>query len=298
MALIGCSANRQVVAERLGERETLPEVCGVPSPSNEQQASFLAEFAALRAALPARIAEQLTDEAAVDITDITIDAECSPIVHKRDGSSMALSSECVVTQAELVELVHGHWLARGIVVGPDHRATLPNVLHRLSVKIDRHDEVDGVTARVGRHCTGAAGVLLDLISRVAHENASLLLVGMPDKGKTTLLRECAALLASDEYGKKRIHIVVKSCEIAGVTIGLNFSSTFERKLESFCPGQRGILISRSPRSLPSLFPVHVHVSNHLPATPNKVRAMARVRTQLSVPRAARRCRCRQTRRRS
>jgi nucleoside-triphosphatase THEP1 len=69
--------------------------------------------------------------------------------------------------------------------------------------------VVGLTLRVGRAVTGIVDILRDLIE----SGQSILLMGRPGLGKTTLLREMARVLA-DEIGK-RVVIVDTSNEIAG-----------------------------------------------------------------------------------
>ncbi len=90
------------------------------------------------------------------------------------------------------------------------------MLHRISAKYDRTGKViDGVTYRVGKHVPGAAGLLVDVLAAVANGGRSLLLLGPPGVGKTTLLRECAAILGSDAFGAKAVHVIDTSNEIAG-----------------------------------------------------------------------------------
>ena len=67
----------------------------------------------------------------------------------------------------------------------------------------------GLTCRVGRALFGTVDILRDVIE----QGKSLLLLGRPGVGKTTLLREAARLLA-DDLGK-RVIVVDTSNEIAG-----------------------------------------------------------------------------------
>ena len=93
--------------------------------------------------------------------------------------------------------------------GGDNRAGIPATLHRISAMRNRRSVIVGLTLRVGRAVMGIVDILRDLIT----ENDSVLLMGRPGLGKTTLLREMARVLA-DEEGK-RVVIVDTSNEIAG-----------------------------------------------------------------------------------
>ncbi|XP_074290251.1 protein SEEDLING PLASTID DEVELOPMENT 1 [Silene latifolia] len=91
----------------------------------------------------------------------------------------------------------------------DNRAGISRTLHRISAIRNRKDAIIGLTCRVGRAITGSADLLRDLVK----DGASLLLIGPPGVGKTTIIREIARMLA-DECGK-RVMIVDTSNEIGG-----------------------------------------------------------------------------------
>ena len=92
--------------------------------------------------------------------------------------------------------------------GDDNRAGIERTLHRISAIRNRRGEVVGLTCRVGRAVHGSARVIEDL----ALSGKSILLVGRPGVGKTTILRELARVLAD---ARKRVIIVDTSNEIAG-----------------------------------------------------------------------------------
>ena len=99
--------------------------------------------------------------------------------------------------------------ARVGAFGDDNRAGIPYTLHRISAIRNRQGEIVGLTCRVGRAVTGT----IDLIKDMVVSGSSILLLGRPGVGKTTMLRECARVLA-DELGK-RVVIVDTRNEIGG-----------------------------------------------------------------------------------
>jgi len=93
--------------------------------------------------------------------------------------------------------------------GDDNRAGIERTLHRISVIRNRAGDPVGLTCRVGRAVFGTIRILQDLVMT----GESLLLLGRPGIGKTTMLREVARVLADD--GERRVVIVDTSNEIAG-----------------------------------------------------------------------------------
>src|SRR2546422_460465 len=93
--------------------------------------------------------------------------------------------------------------------GDDNRAGIERTLHRISAIRNRSGQIVGLTCRVGRAITGTIDIIKDMVIG----GKSILLLGRPGIGKTTMLRECARVLA-DEM-KKRVVIVDTSNEIGG-----------------------------------------------------------------------------------
>ncbi len=93
--------------------------------------------------------------------------------------------------------------------GKDNRAGIERTLHRISAIRNRQGNVIGLTCRVGRAVVGTVDIVRDVIE----SGKSILLLGRPGVGKTTLLREAARVLAVEL--KKRVVVVDTSNEIAG-----------------------------------------------------------------------------------
>ena len=91
--------------------------------------------------------------------------------------------------------------------GADNRAGIERTLHRISAIRNRKGAVIGLTCRVGRAVYGVIDIIQDIIT----SGSSLLLLGRPGVGKTTLLREASRVLSD----KQRVVIVDTSNEIAG-----------------------------------------------------------------------------------
>jgi len=93
--------------------------------------------------------------------------------------------------------------------GDDNRAGIERTLHRISAIRNRKGRIVGLTCRVGRAVFGTIKVIEDLVE----SGKSVMLLGRPGVGKTTMLREVARVLADDL--NKRVIIVDTSNEIAG-----------------------------------------------------------------------------------
>jgi stage III sporulation protein SpoIIIAA len=93
--------------------------------------------------------------------------------------------------------------------GEDNRAGIERTLHRISAIRNRNRKIVGLTCRVGRAVFGTIEIVDDLVE----SGQSILIMGRPGIGKTTMLREAARVLA-DELDK-RVVIVDTSNEIAG-----------------------------------------------------------------------------------
>ena len=114
-----------------------------------------------------------------------------------------------LSQTQVMREDLDHVAAHVGAFGQDNRAGIERTLHRISAIRNRAGALVGLTCRVGRALFGTVDILRDVIE----SGKSLLLVGRPGVGKTTLLREAARVLA--DAVNKRVVIVDTSNEIAG-----------------------------------------------------------------------------------
>ncbi|HRF93875.1 MAG TPA: AAA family ATPase, partial [Aggregatilineales bacterium] len=134
------------------------------------------------------------------LLEIVLDLGRFPSARYVDGEIVLAEKE--VTREELDDIVAniGNFDA-------DNRAGMERTLHRISAIRNRRGAVVGLTCRVGRAVYGTIDIIEDLIQ----SGQSILLLGPPGVGKTTMLRESARVLANG----KRVVIVDTSNEIGG-----------------------------------------------------------------------------------
>ncbi|MFQ6122798.1 MAG: R3H domain-containing nucleic acid-binding protein [Dehalococcoidales bacterium] len=117
--------------------------------------------------------------------------------------------EVVLDPKEVDETDIDYVVSRIGSFGDDNRAGIERTLHRISAIRNRKGRIVGLTCRVGRAVFGTIKVIEDLVE----SGKSVMLLGRPGVGKTTMLREVARVLADDL--NKRVIIVDTSNEIAG-----------------------------------------------------------------------------------
>ena len=155
----------------------------------------------LLAVLPKSYADAvISANHADDLLEIVIDLGRVPIVRFIDREVSI--SEKEATREDIQEVV-----SRIGDFDADNRAGIERTLHRISAMRNKRGAVVGLTCRVGRAVYGT----IDIIEDIVESGKSILLLGRPGIGKTTMLREAARILAE----KIRVVIVDTSNEIGG-----------------------------------------------------------------------------------
>ena len=135
-----------------------------------------------------------------ELLEVILDLGRVPTARYTDGELVLREVE--VNQEEITYVVD-----RVGKFDADNRAGIARTLHRIAAIRNRKGDVVGLTCRVGRAVYGTIAIIQDII-----ENGdSVLLLGRPGVGKTTMLREAARVLAE----QKRVVVVDTSNEIGG-----------------------------------------------------------------------------------
>ena len=175
------------------------EVAPAPAPLSDDELSSLE---ALLERLPGRVATGVRQHDLSGLLEVVLDLGRPPTARYAGG-------EVTLDASEITEQEIEHVVAQVSEFGEDNRAGIQRTLHRISAIRNRRGRIVGLTCRVGRAVTGSTAVIRDLIE----SGRSILLLGRPGVGKTTMLREAARVLA-DEL-EKRVVIVDTSNEIGG-----------------------------------------------------------------------------------
>ena len=159
------------------------------------------DLPALLAVLPFKFVNQVKQaNNADDLLEIILDLGRLPMARYVDREVEISDKE--VSRAEIDEV-----LTRIGEFDADNRAGIERTLHRISAMRNKHGVVVGLTCRVGRAVYGTIDIIEDLVK----SGKSILLLGRPGIGKTTMLREAARILAENT----RVVIVDTSNEIGG-----------------------------------------------------------------------------------
>jgi stage III sporulation protein SpoIIIAA len=171
--------------------------------SQDRQRDTPDDLSVLLAALPPEIVEAL--HALPDresLIEVVLDLGRRPEARYPDREVELLEREIVDADLQYVVEHIGSF-------GDDNRAGIERTLHRISAIRNRNGKVVGLTCRIGRAVYGTIEIIADFLG----EGKSILIMGRPGIGKTTMLREAARVLADEQ--RKRVVVVDTSNEIAG-----------------------------------------------------------------------------------
>ncbi len=166
-----------------------------------EQKKITDDLHALLGVLPSHLVQKLQElDNSDNLLEVILDLGRTP-------TARFVEDEVVLSQSEVSREEIDYVIARIGDIDADNRAGLERTLHRISAIRNRRGHIVGLTCRVGRAVYGTTDIIQDLIE----SGKSLLLLGRPGVGKTTILREAARILAES----KRVVIVDTSNEIGG-----------------------------------------------------------------------------------
>jgi stage III sporulation protein SpoIIIAA len=135
-----------------------------------------------------------------ELLEVILDLGRVPTARYTDG-------EVVMRETEVAQEEIDYVVDRVGKFDADNRAGIARTLHRIAAIRNRKSDVVGLTCRVGRAVYGTIAIIQDIVEN----GESVLLLGRPGVGKTTMLREAARVLAET----KRVVVVDTSNEIGG-----------------------------------------------------------------------------------
>ncbi|MQL80764.1 hypothetical protein Taro_013216 [Colocasia esculenta] len=176
---------------------------GTTSTSRAWPAAADGELELFLELLPPRMRAELRRHGEVrELVEVVMDLGRKPIARFPSGDWV------ISDQAIGVEDLR-HAISKVGDFSEDNRSGINNSLHRISAIRNRKLQVIGLTCRVGRAVSGSTEMIRDLVAG----GGSILIIGPPGVGKTTLIREIARMLADEHM--KRVVIVDTSNEIGG-----------------------------------------------------------------------------------
>ncbi|MBR6090230.1 MAG: AAA family ATPase [Anaerolineaceae bacterium] len=167
----------------------------------EQYQNNFDDIQALINVLPEKIAGVINENGNLDrLLEVVMDVGRIPLARYTNGDLPLSADEITYEDIDSVTEKIGTF-------DLDNRAGMERTLHRISAIRNRRGRIIGLTCRVGRAVFGTLDIIADHIS----SGRSLLILGKPGIGKTTMLREAARVLSAG----KRVVIVDTSNEIGG-----------------------------------------------------------------------------------
>ncbi|GMF16301.1 unnamed protein product [Phytophthora fragariaefolia] len=190
-------------------------VPNVPAPSQIELLSLdlQCELEPLLDLLPIEYQQTILeiDNYRTKLVDVCLDVGRIPYVYTGKKQRVVLSKNGDTMSKDTIDEILAN-LGGEMRIGDDNRAGIDRQLHRISVMRSKTDEVYGLTMRVGRALRNAACVLTDLLLSERHADKSVLVLGHPGSGKTTLIRDVARCVSET---MENVCIIDTSNEIGG-----------------------------------------------------------------------------------
>lgn len=186
---------------QLNHHLQVPDAAAFTEQTASGEQSTVHEAKSLLDLIPSGMIHDVSDDLLPDLMEIVLDVGKRPFAWVK-GERRFLGDK-VVTHQQLQEITSP------LHFGPDNRAGINGSLHRISAIRNREDQCIGLTLRVGRYVPGNSLMIADVLAGMP--NASILLVGDPGSGKTSIVRDAARFLAEEHS----VLIVDTSCEIGG-----------------------------------------------------------------------------------
>jgi stage III sporulation protein SpoIIIAA len=136
------------------------------------------------------------------LIEITVDL--GKIPQARFFSHYEYVSSTAVNKSEISKIINS--LSK---FNNDNRTGINKTLHRISCIKNKDGIIIGLTCRIGRNISGGITIIRDLLET----KKSVLLLGQPGSGKTTIIREIANILSSEN--DKRVIVIDNANEIGG-----------------------------------------------------------------------------------
>ena len=114
--------------------------------------------------------------------------------------------------------------------GPNNRAVLDGSLHRISCMRSKTNQIYSLTYRIGRAVMGLSNIIEDILCGPSSKSVikpSILILGYPGTGKTTVIRDITNALSSQMFN---VIVVDTSNEICGDGLVLHFSVGMARRM--------------------------------------------------------------------
>ena len=147
-----------------------------------------------------------------EMVDFIFDKGTEPYVLCRNHERLALHKTAETTE-DPIEYILEQLRRRGVDIDNsmqnNNRIGLDGQLHRISLIRNRSNRVYGITLRIGRAVYGQANTIIDLLT--SKSKPSILVLGPPGTGKTTLIREMARITSEFSH----VCVVDTSNEIGG-----------------------------------------------------------------------------------